>query len=114
MCGRFWIRILFEGYHTGSFAYCAAHIEPGAIERFHIDLIDEILLASDMVFIGGHDCGDRATVYKGGVPIDPWYGWRKDERLCRAKNFAVKAHGPQMYRDKPYVAHLEHVHALMK
>lgn len=113
-CGRFWIRILFEGYHTGSFTFYAAHIEPGAIETFHIDLIDEIFLASDITFIGGYDCDDRTSVYKGGFPIDPWSGFRSNERLLKAKEFAVKAHGQQMYGDKPYVVHLEHVHEVMK
>ena len=113
-CSRFWIRILFEGYHTGSFTFYATHVEQGVIEAFHIDLIDEIFLASDMAFVGGYDFGDRTTVYKGGFPVDLWSGFRNKERLQKAKEFAVKAHGQQMYGDKPYVVHLEHVHEVMK
>ncbi len=113
-CGRFWIRILFEGYHTGSFTFYATHVEQGVIETFHIDLIDEIFLASDITFVGGYDFGDRTTVYKGGFPVDLWSGFRNKERLRKAKEFAVEAHGQQMYGDKPYVVHLEHVHEVMK
>ena len=113
-CGRFWIRILFEGYHTGSFTFYATHVEQGVIETFHIDLIDERHLASDITFVGGYDFGDRTTVYKGGFPVDLWSGFRNKERLRKAKEFAVKAHGQQMYGDKPYVVHLEHVHEVMK
>lgn len=113
-CGRCWIRILFEGYHTGSFTFYATHVEQGAIESFHIDLIDEIFLASDMTFVGGYDRGDRTSVYRGGIPINPWFGFLRKERLLKAKEFAVKAHGQQMYGDKPYVVHLEHVHEVMK
>ena len=113
-CGRFSIRILFEGYHRESYTFYEANVEKGAIEKFHIDLIDEIFLASDMAFVGGYDFGDRTTVYKGGFPVDLWSGFRNKERLRRAKEFAVKAHGQQMYGDKPYVVHLEHVHNVMK
>jgi len=113
-CGRFSIRILFEGYHTGSFTFYAANVEKSAIEKFHIDLIDEIFLASDMTFVGGYDRGDHTSVYKGGFPIDPWYGFRNKERIIKAKEFAMKAHGQQMYGHKPYVVHLEHVHEVMK
>ncbi len=113
-CGRFWIRILFEGYHTGSFTFYATHVERDAIEAFNIDLIDEIFLASDTTFVGGHDRGDRTYVYKGGFPVDPWSGFRGKERLQKAKEFAMKAHGQQMYGDKPYVVHLEHVYEVMK
>jgi len=113
-CGRFWIRILFEGYHTGSFTFYATHVTQGAIEQFHIDLIDEVFLASDLTFKGGYDCGDRTFVYKGGFPIDPWYGFRRKERLLKAKEFAVKAHRQQMYGHEPYVVHLEHVQEVMK
>ena len=113
-CGSFWIRILFEGYHTGSFTFYATHVEQGVIETFHIDLIDEIFLVSDITFVGGYDFGDRTSVYKGGFPVDLWSGFRNQERLLKAKEFAVKAHGQQMYGDKPYVIHLEHVHEVMK
>lgn len=113
-CGRFSIRILFEGYHTGSYTFYQANVEKGAIEKFNIDLIDEIFLASDMAFVGGYDFGDRTTVYKGGFPVDLWSGFRNKERLRKAKEFAVKAHGQQMYGDKPYVVHLDHVHEVMK
>jgi hypothetical protein len=113
-CGRFWIRILFEGYHTGSFTFYATHVEQDTIETFHIDLIDEKFLASDITFVGGHDWGDHAHVYKGGFPVDLWSEFRKKERLLKAKEFAVKAHGQQMYGDKPYIVHLEHVNEVMK
>jgi len=113
-CGRFSIRILFEGYHRGSYTFYEANVEKDAIEKFHIDLIDEIFLASDMAFVGGYDFGDRTTVYKGGFPVDLWSGFRNKERLRKAKEFAVKVHGQQMYGDKPYVVHLEHVHEVMK
>ena len=113
-CGRFSIRILFEGYHTGSYTFYEANVEKGAIEKFHIDLIDETFLASDMTFVGGYDFGDRTTVYKGGFPVDLWSGFRNKERLRKAKEFALKAHGQQMYGDKPYVVHLEHVHEVLK
>ncbi|MDY7036217.1 MAG: HD domain-containing protein [Thermodesulfobacteriota bacterium] len=113
-CGRCWIRILFKGYHAGSFSFYATHVEKGVIETFHIDLIDEIFLASGITFVGGYDFGDRTTVYKGGFPVDLWSGFRNKERLRKAKEFAVKAHGQQMYGDKPYVYHLEHVHEVMK
>ena len=112
-CGRYWIRILFEGYHTGSFTFYAAHVERDVIETFNIDLIDENFLASDMTFVGGYDRGDRTSVYEGGFPVDPWSGFRREERLLQAKEFAVKAHGQQMYGDKPYVSHLAHVHEVM-
>jgi hypothetical protein len=113
-CGRFWIRILFKGYHTGSFTFYATHVEKVVIETFHIDLIDEIFLASDITFVGGYDFGDRTTVYKGGFPVDLWSAFRKKDRLLKAKEFALKAHSQQMYGDKPYVVHLEHVHEVMK
>ncbi len=113
-CGRFWIRILFEGYHTGSFTFYAANVEKGAIETFHIDLIDEIFLASNITFVGGYDCNDRWTVYKGGFPVDPWYGFRREERLLKAREFAIKAHGNQKYGDKPYKFHLQKVQETMK
>jgi hypothetical protein len=67
-----------------------------------------------MAFVGGYDFGDRTTVYKGGFPVDLWSEFRNKERLRKAKEFAVKAHGQQMYGDKPYVVHLEHVHEVMK
>jgi hypothetical protein len=60
-CGRFSIRILFEGYHTGSYTFYQANVEKGAIETFHIDLIDEIFLASDMTFVGRYDRGDPTS-----------------------------------------------------
>ena len=113
-CGRFWIKILFEGYHTGSFTFYAVHVEKDAIDAFEMDRIDEIFLASDRTFVGGHDRGDRTTVYTGGFSVDPWYGFRHDQRLLKAKEFAVKAHGQQMYGDKPYLVHLEHVHDVIK
>jgi hypothetical protein len=113
-CGRFSIRILFEGYHRKSSTFYTANVEKGAIEAFHIDLIDEIFLASEIAFVGGYDFGDRTTVYDGGFPVDLWSGFRNKERLRKAKEFAVKAHGQQMYGDKPYVDHLEHVHEVMK
>jgi len=113
-CGRLWLRIVFEGYHTGSFTFYATHVDREAIETFHIDHIDEIFLASDMTFEGGYDLGNRTSVYKGGFPVDPWYGFRRKERLIKAKEFAVNAHGAQMYGDKPYVVHLEHVHEVME
>ena len=114
MCGRFWLKILFEGYHTGSFTSYTVLVEKDAIEAFDMDQIDEIFLASDRTFVGGYDRGDRTTVYTGGFPVDPWSGFRHTERLLKAKVFAVKAHGQQMYGDKPYVVHLEHVHEVMK
>ena len=113
-CGRFWIKILFEGHHPGCSTFYAVHVEKDAIDTFDMDQIDEIFLASDRTFVGGYDRGDRTTVYTGGFPIDPWYGFRHDKRLLKAKEFAVKAHGEQMYGDKPYLVHLEHVHEVMK
>lgn len=92
-CGRSLIRILFEGYHTGSFTFYAANVEKDAIETFHIDQIDEIFLASETAFVGGYDRDDLTSVYKGGFPVDPWYGFWNEERLQKAKDFAVKAHG---------------------
>lgn len=113
-CDRNWIRILFEGYHTGSYTFYAVHVKQRVIETFHMDLIDEIFLASNISLVGGYDVGGRTTVYKGGFPVDPWSEFRKKERLLKAKTFAVKAHGRQMYGNKPYVVHLEHVHEVMK
>ncbi len=113
-CGRFWLRILFEGYYTGSYTFYATHVEQDAIETFHMDLIDEKFLSSDITFVGGYDHNDRASLYKGGFPVDLWSGFRKKERLLKAKEFALNAHGQQMYGNKPYVVHLEHVHEVMK
>lgn len=113
-CGRCWIRIVFEGYHSSSSTFYATRVENSVIEAFHIDLIDGIFLDSSMTFVGGYDRGDRTSVYKGGFPVDPWYGFRRTERLLKAREFAVQAHGQQMYGDRPYVVHLEHVHEVMK
>jgi len=112
-CSHYWMRIVFEGYHTKSSTFYATHVEPEAIESFHMDHIDEIFLASDMTFVGGYDCGDRTSVYLGGFPLDPWYGFRRQERLQKAQEFALKAHGQQMYGKQPYKVHLEHVHEVM-
>jgi hypothetical protein len=113
-CDRYWIRILFENGHTASYIFYLAHVEQRVIETFHINLIDEIFLASNINFVGGYGFGDRTTVYKGGFPVDPWSEFRKKERLQKAKAFAVQAHGRQMYGSKPYVVHLQHVHEVMK
>jgi|GEM_PF-1741219 len=112
-CGRLWIRILFEGYHTNSFTFYAANVDQAALDNFSIDQIDEIFLSSDRVFIGGYDNGDRIQVYNGGFPVDPWYGFRAEERLRKARDFAIKAHGDQKYGDYPYEYHLTCVHEVM-
>lgn len=113
VCGRSWIRILFEGYHTNSFTFYAAQVEKSAIDNFNIDQIDDIFLASDRMFIGGYDNGDRIQVYDGGFPVDPWYGFRSEERLQEARDFAIMAHGEQKYGDHPYEYHLNWVHEVM-
>lgn len=112
-CGRQWIRILFEGYHTNSATFYAANVDLAALDDFHIDRIDEIFLSSNRVFIGGYDNGDRIQVYDGGFPVDPWYGFRAEERMRKAREFAIKAHGDQMYGDHPYEYHLARVNGVM-
>jgi hypothetical protein len=112
-CGRLWIRILFEGYHTNSATFYAAHVEQAAIDNFNLDQIDDIFLASDKIFIGGYDTGDRIEAYNGGFPVDPWYGFRREERLQKARDFAILAHGNQKYGDHPYEYHLTSVHEVM-
>lgn len=113
ICGRLWIRIVFEGYHTGSFTFYAAHVERETIDKFNINLIDDIFLSSDRSFVGGYDRGDRTEVYKGGFPVDPWCGFRREKRLLKAREFAIKAHGNQKYGDKPYLFHLQKVQEVM-
>lgn len=113
-CGRLWIKILFEGYHTKSFTFYAAHVERDVIDKFNINQIDDIFLSSDRAFVGGYDRGDRTYVYKGGFPVDPWGGFRREERLLKAREFAIKAHGTQKYGNAPCVFHLEKVQEVMK
>lgn len=112
-CGRLWIRILFEGYHTNSATFYAANVDEAALDDFSIEKIDEIFLSSDRVFIGGYDNGDRIQVYDGGFPVDPWYGFRAKERQQKARDFAIEAHGDQKYGDHPYEYHLTRVNEVM-
>ena len=112
-CGRLWIRILFEGYHTNSATFYAAQVDSAALDDFSIDMIDDIFLSADRVFIGGYDNGDRIQVYDGGFPVDPWYGFRAKERQQKARDFAIKAHGDQKYGTQPYGYHLSRVNEVM-